>query len=262
MALYVTTGRSAGGASPKKARSHTTPLQHRLSELYEAVRGFTDARGRRLSTVFLRLPSRAELPDYYAAIKRPIDMERIRSHIAAGRYQDVDTLAEDFALMFHNACTYNEPESLIYRDALLLHRELLETRRRLEEEDDGIADEEGGRSCGAGAGAAPLVRELLRNLFVSVMGHQDDEGRCYSDSLAEVPAADPSRPDEPPLSLEMVRANVERGRYRRLDVFQEHVFEVLEKARRLNRSVPALLLFWLLFLTWDKNGRICYSVVS
>lgn len=239
-AHHIFTGRSAGGASPKKARSHTTPLQHRLSELYEAVRGYTDARGRRLSTVFLRLPSRAELPDYYAAIKRPIDMERIRSHIAAGRYQDVDTLAEDFALMFHNACTYNEPESLIYRDALLLHRELLETRRRLEEEDEGIADEEGqGRGSGAGAGAAPLVRELLRNLFVSVMGHQDDEGRCYSDSLAEVPAVDPSRPDEPPLSLEMVRANVERGRYRRLDVFQEHVFEVLEKARRLNRSVIA-----------------------
>ncbi|XP_062400614.1 polybromo 1, like isoform X3 [Sardina pilchardus] len=226
--------RSAGGVSPKKARSHTTPLQHRLSELYEAVRGYTDARGRRLSTVFLRLPSRAELPDYYAAIKRPVDMERIRSHIAAGRYQDVDALAEDFALMFHNACTYNEPESLIYRDALLLHRELLETRRRLEEEDE--ADDEGpGRGSG-GAGAAPLVRELLRNLFVSVMGHQDDEGRCYSDSLAEVPAVDPSRPEEPPLSLELVRANVERGRYRRLDVFQEHVFEVLERARRLNRT--------------------------
>ncbi|XP_012684837.2 polybromo 1, like isoform X5 [Clupea harengus] len=230
--------RSAGGVSPKKARYHTTPLQQRLSELYEAVRGYTDARGRRLSTVFLRLPSRAELPDYYAAIKRPVDMERIRSHIAGGRYQDVDALAEDFTLMFHNACTYNEPESLIYRDALLLHRKLLEARRRLEEEEEGAGDEEGpGRGSGSGgAGAGPLVRELLRNLFVSVMSHQDDEGRCYSDSLAEVPAVDPSRPEEPPLSLELVRTNVERGRYRRLDVFQEHVFEVLERARHLNRT--------------------------
>ncbi|XP_063070852.1 polybromo 1, like isoform X3 [Engraulis encrasicolus] len=230
--------RSAGGASPKKPRAphapHTTPLQQRLSDLYEAVRSFTDARGRRLSTVFLRLPSRAELPDYYAAIKRPMDMERIRSHIAGGRYQEVDALAEDFALMFHNACTYNEPESLIYRDALLLHRELLGTRRRLEEEDERLGEE--GLGGGSRATAAPLVRELLRSLFTSVMAHQDDEGRCYSDSLAEVPAADPSRPEEPPLSLEMVRANVERGRYRRLDVLQEHVFEVLEKARRINRT--------------------------
>uniref|UniRef100_A0AAY4CCS3 Protein polybromo-1 n=1 Tax=Denticeps clupeoides TaxID=299321 RepID=A0AAY4CCS3_9TELE len=224
--------RSAGGASPKKFRSHTTPLQQKLSDLYEAVRSYTDARGRRLSTVFLRLPSRAELPDYYAAIKRPIDMERLRSHIAAGRFQDVDSLAEDFILMFNNACTYNEPESLIYRDALLLHRALLQAWRRVEEEDEG--DEDGAPR--GSVSVAPLVRELIRNLFVSVMSHQDDEGRCYSDSLAEIQAQDPSDPDSPPLSLEVIRRNVERGRYRRLDVFQEHVFEVLEKARHLNRT--------------------------
>lgn len=222
-------GRSGVAASPKKARTQTTPLQQKLSDLYEAVRNFTDNRGRRLSAVFLRLPSRSELPDYYAAIKRPIDMERIRSYMVQGRYQDIDSLAEDFILMFNNACTYNEPESLIYRDALLLHRAFLEARRRIEDEEDG---DEGGLG---GLSVASLVRELIRNLFVSMMGHQDDEGRCYSDSLAEVPAIDPANPEDPPLNLEIIRNNVDRGRYRRLDVFQEHVFEVLEKARRLNR---------------------------
>ncbi|XP_051568786.1 protein polybromo-1-like isoform X3 [Myxocyprinus asiaticus] len=222
--------RSGVAVSPKKARPQTTPLQQKLTDLYEAVRNFTDNRGRRLSAVFLRLPSRSELPDYYAAIKRPIDMERIRSYMILGRYQDVDSLAEDFILMFNNACTYNEPESLIYRDALLLHRAFLEARRRLEDEEEGV---EGGLR---GVSVAPLVRELIRNLFVSMMGHQDDEGRCYSDSLAEVPAVDPANPEDPPLSLETIRNNVERGHYRRLDVFQEHVFEMLEKARRLYRT--------------------------
>uniref|UniRef100_A0A8C1GAN9 Protein polybromo-1 n=1 Tax=Cyprinus carpio TaxID=7962 RepID=A0A8C1GAN9_CYPCA len=222
--------RSGVTASPKKARTQTTPLQQKLSDLYEAVRNFTDNRGRRLSTVFLRLPSRSELPDYYAAIKRPIDMERIRSYMVQGRYQDVDSLAEDFILMFNNACTYNEPESLIYRDALLLHRAFLEARRQIEDEEDG---DEGGLG---GLSVASLVHELIRNLFVSMMGHQDDEGRCYSDSLAEVPAIDPANPEDPPLTLEIIRNNVDHGRYRRLDVFQEHVFEVLEKARRLNRT--------------------------
>ncbi|XP_056606177.1 polybromo 1, like isoform X1 [Triplophysa dalaica] len=222
--------RSGLAASPKKARTQTTPLQQKLTDLYEAVRNFTDNRGRRLSAVFLRLPSRSELPDYYAAIKRPIDMERIRSYMVQGRYQDIDSLAEDFILMFNNACTYNEPESLIYRDALLLHRAFLDARRRFEDEEEG---EEG--TLGAVA-VGPLVRELIRNLFVSMMGHQDDEGRCYSDSLAEVPAVDPADPEDPPLSLEIIRHNLDQGRYRRLDVFQEHVFEVLEKARRLNRT--------------------------
>ncbi|KAM9482460.1 polybromo 1, like isoform 1-T2 [Clarias gariepinus] len=222
--------RSGGAASPKKSRSQTS-LQQKLGKLYEAVSGFTDSRGRRLSTVFLRLPSRSELPDYYAAIKRPIDMERLRSYMLQGRYQDIESMAEDFILMFNNACTYNEPESLIYRDALLLHRAFLDARRTLEKE-----EEEGEEKVGSQLAVAPLVCELIRNLFVSVMGHQDDEGRCYSDSLAEVPAVDPANTEDPPLSLEIIRNNVECTRYRRLDVFQEHFFEVLEKARRLNRT--------------------------
>ncbi|CAL9704670.1 unnamed protein product [Knipowitschia caucasica] len=208
-----------------KKSKYLTPLQQKLHELYEAVKNYTDKRGRRLSTIFLRLPSRSELPDYYIAIKRPMDMEKIRGHMLGNKYQDVDALVEDFVLMFNNACTYNEPESLIYRDALVLHRVLLETRRELEGgEDSHVPD------------VPRLIQELLRSLFVSVLGHQDDEGRCYSDSLAEIPAADPANPDKPQLNFEIIRSNVDNGRYKRLDVFQEHMFEVLEKARRLNRT--------------------------
>uniref|UniRef100_A0A673GW71 Protein polybromo-1 n=1 Tax=Sinocyclocheilus rhinocerous TaxID=307959 RepID=A0A673GW71_9TELE len=212
------------GISPKKSK-YLTPLQQKLNELYEAVKNYTDKRGRRLSTIFLRLPSRAELPDYYVAIKKPIDMEKVKSHMLANKYQDVDALVEDLVLMFNNACTYNEPESLIYKDALVLHKVLLETRRDLEGGDDANVPD-----------VARLIQELIRNLFVSVLGHQDDEGRCYSDSLAEIPAVDPNNPNKTPLNFEIIRANVDKGRYRRLDVFQDHMFEVLEKARRLHRT--------------------------
>uniref|UniRef100_A0A8C8DS49 Protein polybromo-1 n=1 Tax=Oryzias sinensis TaxID=183150 RepID=A0A8C8DS49_9TELE len=206
-----------------KNSKYLTPLQQKLNELYDSVQNFTDRRGRCLSKIFHHLPIHSELPDDNAAIKKPINMERIRSHMATGRYQDVDALVEDFALMFNNACMYNEPESLIYRDALMLHRVLLETRKQ-----------QGGEDSGPPA-VRLLVRELIRNLFVSVMSHQDEEGRCYSDSLAEIPAVDPAAPEKPPLNFEIIQMNVERCRYRRLDVFQEHMFEVLKKARRLHR---------------------------
>lgn len=208
-----------------KKSKYLTPLQQKLNELYEAVKNFTDKRGRRLCTVFLRLPSRAELPDYYIAIKKPVDMEKIKSHMLANKYQDVDALVEDLVLMFNNACTYNEPESLIYHDALVLHRVLLETRRDLEGGDDAHLPD-----------VPRLIQELIRSLFVSVLGHQDDEGRCYSDSLAEIPADDPANPDRPRLNFEIIRSNVDRGQYKRLDLFQDHMFDVLEKARHLNRS--------------------------
>ncbi|XP_061909828.1 protein polybromo-1-like isoform X1 [Entelurus aequoreus] len=208
-----------------KKSKYLTPLQQKLNELYESVKNYTDKRGRRLSTIFLRLPSRAELPDYYIAIKKPVDMEKIKSHMLANKYQDVDALVEDLVLMFNNACTYNEPESLIYRDALVLHRVLLETRHALEGGEDAYVPD-----------VPRLIQELIRSLFVSVLGHQDDEGRCYSDSLAEIPAVDPANPEKPALNLEIIRKNVDGGSYRRLDVFQDHMFEVLEKARRPNRT--------------------------
>ncbi|XP_051957317.1 protein polybromo-1-like isoform X1 [Xyrauchen texanus] len=212
------------GFSTKKSK-YLTPLQQKLNELYESVKNYTDKRRRRLSTIFLRLPSRSELPDYYVAIKRPMDMEKIKSHMLANKYQDVDALVEDLVLMFNNACTYNEPASLIYKDALVLHKVLLETRRDLEGGEDAHVPD-----------VARLIQELIRNLFVSVLGHQDDEGRCYSDSLAEIPAVDPNNPDKPLLNFEIIRANVDKGRYRRLDVFQDQMFEVLEKARHLHRT--------------------------
>ncbi|XP_047386647.1 protein polybromo-1 isoform X18 [Sciurus carolinensis] len=212
------------GVSPKKSK-YMTPMQQKLNEVYEAVKNYTDKRGRRLSAIFLRLPSRSELPDYYLTIKKPMDMEKIRSHMMANKYQDIDSMVEDFVMMFNNACTYNEPESLIYKDALVLHKVLLETRRDLEGDEDSHVPN-----------VTLLIQELIHNLFVSVMSHQDDEGRCYSDSLAEIPGVDPNFPNKPPLTFDIIRKNVENNRYRRLDLFQEHMFEVLERARRMNRT--------------------------
>ncbi|XP_069668535.1 protein polybromo-1 isoform X11 [Haliaeetus albicilla] len=212
------------GISPKKSK-YMTPMQQKLNEVYEAVKNYTDKRGRRLSAIFLRLPSRSELPDYYVTIKKPVDMEKIRSHMMANKYQDIDSMVEDFVMMFNNACTYNEPESLIYKDALVLHKVLLETRREIEGDEDSHVPN-----------VTLLIQELIHNLFVSVMSHQDDEGRCYSDSLAEIPAVDPNFPNKPPLTFDIIRKNVENNRYRRLDLFQENMFEVLERARRMNRT--------------------------
>ena len=55
------------GISPKKSK-YMTPMQQKLNEVYEAVKNYTDKRGRRLSAIFLRLPSRSELPDKVRAL--------------------------------------------------------------------------------------------------------------------------------------------------------------------------------------------------
>uniref|UniRef100_H2ZED9 Polybromo 1 n=1 Tax=Ciona savignyi TaxID=51511 RepID=H2ZED9_CIOSA len=89
---------------------------------------------------------------------------------AGGHYTRLDEMLADLLLMFENACIYNEPGSVIYKDALLLQKVAVETFHKLE------APEEVPRS-------QQLVHEILMNLFMSLMNHQDETGRCYSDSL-------------------------------------------------------------------------------
>ena len=63
---------------------------------------------------------------------------------------------------------------------------------------------------------------------------QDAEGRCYSDSLAELP--DLQEKGKEQLSLDKLKRNLDKGRYHRLDCFQDDIFAVFELARKLSRS--------------------------
>lgn len=58
-------------------------------------------------------------------------MEKIASKLKTQFYDNVDELAADFMLMFENACKYNEPDSQIYKDSLLLQQVCLQTKQSL-----------------------------------------------------------------------------------------------------------------------------------
>lgn len=223
----------ASRTMPRRNKSRN----HKLRVLYDTIKEYTDPKGRKLSTIFMKLPSRAEYPDYYEVIKKPIDMERIATRLLKyNQYDSMDDLLADFVLLFDNACKYNEPDSQIYKDALILQRIALQTKMELSSEDledGGVPDVRG------------LVQELLTNLFISVYNHQDEEGRCYSDSLVELSESDESSQQPPamgdedrksPLSLDLIKRKLDKGCYLRLDRFQEEMFEVFERARRVSRT--------------------------
>uniref|UniRef100_H2ZED6 Polybromo 1 n=1 Tax=Ciona savignyi TaxID=51511 RepID=H2ZED6_CIOSA len=146
------------------------PLEDKMDRLYVKLRDHTDPTGRTICDIFSHLPTKHELPDYYKVIKKPMEMDRIQQKMHGGHYTRLDEMLADLLLMFENACIYNEPGSVIYKDALLLQKVAVETFHKLE------APEEVPRS-------QQLVHEILMNLFMSLMNHQDETGRCYSDSL-------------------------------------------------------------------------------
>ncbi|XP_078487120.1 protein polybromo-1 isoform X1 [Ciona intestinalis] len=230
-ALTTTPGRSTF------SKKQLTPLEENMEKLFVKLRDFTDPTGRAICEIFSHLPTKQELPDYYKVIKKPMEMDRIQQKMQGGQYTKLEEMLSDMLLMFENACVYNEPGSVIYKDALILQKLGVKTFYKLE----GI--EPLPRS-------QQLVHEMLTNLFMSLMNHQDNTGRCYSDSLSGMEvknnsqsstqdAMDTSEPPQHPgetLSLGVIKKNLHHRRYKRLDVFQEQVFDVLEEARERNRT--------------------------
>lgn len=202
-------------------------MTDKLWQFYESLRDYQEPKGKRqLSLIFTKLPSKTEYPDYYDIIKEPMDMERIANKLKQSVYETVHELAADFLLMLENACKYNEPDSQIYKDALVLQQLTLQLKQSLRNDRDTVPD----------VGLA--VQELLLTLFTSLYNHQDEAGRCYSDSLLELPEYDelPGEAKIRGISLDLVKRRLDKGVYKRLDVFQEDVFACLERARKLSRT--------------------------
>lgn len=196
----------------------------RCQQLFDTVRDYREPKAKRqLSLIFLRLPTKSDYPDYYEIIKNPIDMDRIQSRI--NKYDSLDEIVQDFALMFENACTYNEPDSQIYKDALALQQICVQTKQKLRDMDNLIPD------------VQSAVQEILLSLFTEVYNLEDEEGRCLSDSLAELPEYEEIEEKKVrAISLDLIKRRLDKGLYKRLDAFQEDLFQVLDRARRLSRT--------------------------
>ncbi|XP_065223085.1 protein polybromo-1 isoform X3 [Planococcus citri] len=209
----------------KKLPLPPTPTMMKMRTLFSTIKDYKDSKGRQLSVIFNKLPSKIEYPDYYEVIKKPINLEIISQKLKGNCYESLDDLVSDFVLMFDNACKYNEPDSQIYKDALTLQKVTLQTKLQLREDEDTVPD------------VPSAVQELLTSLFTTVYNHQDEEGRCFSDSMAELPEHDEVDGKKiRAISLDLIKRRLDSGQYRRLDMFQDDMFICFERARRLSRT--------------------------
>ncbi|XP_018906134.2 protein polybromo-1 isoform X2 [Bemisia tabaci] len=211
---------------PRKLSNPPPLIQlQKMRTLFNTIKEYKDPRNRQLSVIFNRLPSRNDYPDYYEVIKKPMNLEIISQKLRSNTYDGLDDLVADLTLMFDNACKYNEPDSQIYKDALMLQRVTLQTKLALREDEDTVPD------------VRAAVQELLTSLFTAVYNHQDEEGRCFSDSFAELPEHDEVDGKKVrALSLDLIKRRLDGGNYRRLDMFQEDLFSCFERARKLSRT--------------------------
>ena len=66
---------------------------------------------------FLKLVPKAQYPDYYQFIKKPIAMNQIEKKINKFEYENLKEFRDDIRLLCDNCRTYNEDGSMLYQDA-------------------------------------------------------------------------------------------------------------------------------------------------
>ena len=70
--------------------------------------------GHRLADIFLTLPDRSSLPDYYEVIKKPVSLSMLQEKLLSYGYARLDTFQSELFQMFRNARFYNEPGSQVH----------------------------------------------------------------------------------------------------------------------------------------------------
>uniref|UniRef100_A0AC35TZZ5 Protein polybromo-1 n=1 Tax=Rhabditophanes sp. KR3021 TaxID=114890 RepID=A0AC35TZZ5_9BILA len=197
----------------------------RIYEFYNEVVNVKACDGRLLCTQFEKLPTKEEYPDYYEEIKKPMDLERIKSKLSGGSnpFPTTHHFFNDILLVFSNACTFNDPESQLYVDAFTLQKFIMSKKRDF-----------------CGTQVLPCAQVEIKRLLNKVIGemetHSGSNGRCYAQSFANHKELfEGADLEEIPFSLSQIRKNVENGCYRRFDRFQADVFYLFSSIRKVRK---------------------------
>ncbi|NXC63753.1 SMCA2 protein, partial [Aleadryas rufinucha] len=135
------------GRPPAEKLSPNPPkLTKQMNAIIDTVINYKDSSGRQLSEVFIQLPSRKELPEYYELIRKPVDFKKIKERIRNHKYRSLGDLEKDVMLLCHNAQTFNLEGSQIYEDSIVLQSVFKSARQKIakeeESEDESNDDEE------------------------------------------------------------------------------------------------------------------------
>uniref|UniRef100_A0A672J5M2 Probable global transcription activator SNF2L2 n=1 Tax=Salarias fasciatus TaxID=181472 RepID=A0A672J5M2_SALFA len=125
------------GRPPAEKLSPNPPkLTKQMNTIIDTVINYRDGSGRQLSEVFVQLPSRKELPEYYELIRKPVDFKKIKERVRSHKYRSVGDLEKDVMLLCQNAQTFNLEGSQIYEDSIVLQSVFKSARQKIAKDDD------------------------------------------------------------------------------------------------------------------------------
>ncbi|XP_038660605.1 probable global transcription activator SNF2L2 isoform X4 [Scyliorhinus canicula] len=125
------------GRPPAEKLSPNPPrITKQMNAIIDTVINYRDSLSRQLSEVFIQLPSRKELPEYYELIRKPVDFKKIKDRIRSHKYRSLGDLEKDVMLLCHNAQTFNLEGSQIYEDSIVLQSVFKSARQKIAKEEE------------------------------------------------------------------------------------------------------------------------------
>ncbi|XP_070689200.1 probable global transcription activator SNF2L2 [Pempheris klunzingeri] len=184
------------GRPPAEKLSPNPPkLTKQMNTIIDTVINYRDGSGRQLSEVFVQLPSRKELPEYYELIRKPVDFKKIKERVRNHKYRTVGDLEKDVMLLCHNAQTFNLEGSQIYEDSIVLQSVFKSARQKIakdeESEDDSDEDDDDDES----EAEAKAVRVKIK-LSKEARGHDKGKKRQSRGKAKPVVSDDDSDDDQ------------------------------------------------------------------
>ncbi|XP_024392755.1 ATP-dependent helicase BRM isoform X2 [Physcomitrium patens] len=104
--------------------------QKKCKSVLSKLHGAVNKDGRQIAALFLELPKRSELPEYYKVIARPINSHSIEEKLDRMEYPSVLEFASDVHLMIDNSARYYSTSAEVQTDARRLQA-LFESRMSL-----------------------------------------------------------------------------------------------------------------------------------
>uniref|UniRef100_A0A8C4IMM8 SWI/SNF related BAF chromatin remodeling complex subunit ATPase 4a n=1 Tax=Dicentrarchus labrax TaxID=13489 RepID=A0A8C4IMM8_DICLA len=137
----VKKAKKRGRPPAEKLSPNPLSLTKKMKKIVDAVIKYKDGNGRQLSEVFIQLPSRKELPEYYELIRKPVDFRKIKERIRSHKYRSLNDLEKDVMLLCQNAQTFNLEGSLIYEDSIVLQSVFTSVRQKIEKDEESEGEE-------------------------------------------------------------------------------------------------------------------------
>ncbi|AOA63391.1 RSC chromatin remodeling complex component [Komagataella phaffii CBS 7435] len=197
-------------------------------ETLTAIEEETGAEYRRIDP-YVKLPSKKFFPDYFQLIQVPISLEEIEKKVKANKYKDANQFLEDFELMKNNANFYNDAESTIAKDSVIIWEfvkdlvESYESGSTPDEED--YSEKIGGVIDELLSMKKPKIGKLALPFIESV---DRDEYPEYYEVIKE------------PITFQMIQEFLKEGKYKGgkkgVEKFQNDLTLLFNNARTFNDS--------------------------